>query len=219
MDLVVRSAESAERNVGDRGHPRIALRPWRRISPALAREMPRECTELRPIGWPIAAQYSATGSLVDRRERSFVPAGMTRGRRRTRRVLPGLFRPTPQSCLLFCRMKAARSAGATRMACRTRTCGNWPSSHSRYTVAVHAPRRSATWRIVRRGSARRSGNNRVTKSSRSDGRNVVPWNPASTLVVRFDERWGDSGRVVDSPCADSEAEGHWFESSSARQLA
>ena len=30
----------------------------------MAREMPRECTELRPIGWPIAAQYSAQACIT-----------------------------------------------------------------------------------------------------------------------------------------------------------
>jgi len=105
-------------------------------------------------------------------------------------------------------------------ACRTRTCGSWSSSHSRYTVAVHTPRCSATWRTVSSGGfPRRSGNNRVTNSLESDGKKGVAWDPASALTVRFDDGWGASGRVVDSPFADSEAEGHWFESSSARQHA
>jgi hypothetical protein len=78
---------------------------------------------------------------------------------------------------------------------------------------VHTPRRSATWRTVSSGGfRRRSSNNRVTKSLGFDGRNVVAWDPASALTVPFDEGREPSGRVVDSPCADSEAEGHWFES-------
>jgi len=82
---------------------------------------------------------------------------------------------------------------------------------------AHAETFSRLATVSRGGTARRSGNNRVTKSLGLGGRNVVPWDPPPALSGRFDEDRGPSGTVVDPPCADSEAEGHWFESSSARQ--
>src|SRR5438128_11457450 len=134
------------------------------------------------------------------------------------RLLGGAHTDVCRRRLRLAPMNTARSVGSMRMACSTRTCGSCPSSHSRYTVAVQMRSCSATSRTVRGdGVARSRGSNLVTKSSRSGGRNVVPWGPASALTVRFDEGRDDSGRVVYSPCAYSEAEGHWFESSSARQ--
>ncbi|SRR6266851_4791826 len=90
-------------------------------------------------------------------------------------------------------------SGGTRMQCRTRTCRSYPSSRSRYTVAVQTRSCEATSRTVRSDSVRSRGSNRVAKSSRSRGKSVVRWDLGSALTVRFDEAWGDSGRVVDAP--------------------
>jgi hypothetical protein len=115
-------------------------------------------------------------------------------------------------------MKYARSLGSTRIACRRRTCLSRPSVHSRYTVAVQTRSCAATSRTVRNWPGCSRGSNRVAKFSGSDGIVVDGCDPSSAVSVRFEEGWGVSGYVVGTLFVNSEAEGHWFESSSARHL-
>jgi len=48
---------------------------------------------------------------------------------------------------------------------------------------------------------------------------VVHWDPASAVSGPFEEVWGVSVSVGETVLVNSEAEGHWFESGSARHYA